>query len=442
MNIYVKISELYKNSPNHLKVAVVAWITRIITAVIQVFSIRILISYLGTELYAGFAILTSLAGWFALAEFGLGSTLQNYVSEFRVKNEDIKHLYNTVVPGVFFLFIISIIILLIISIPLQLFLFKNLSSALLSQPLYITGLIGFFYILTTMGGIAYRIYYGEQRGYLSNIYPAIGSIISFFLLIIIDVFNIYKGNLALALTVFILPTALTALYAFHDVFFRNKTISLSKFEIHTAKKILLTAYKFAGFALMSASVLQIDYIVMSRVLVTHDITIYNIISKVFFLIYFVYTAVLMALWPTCTELLEKNKIKDVNSLIIKHLLSGIFIVVAGTIFFICTNRLISNVLSSGKIHELPLYTIILFGIYYAFRAWSDTYAIILQSMSKIKIFWIYVPFQGIISFIAQYSLGTCLGLNGILIGISISFLATSVWILPLTYYKIIQQRSI
>jgi len=442
MNIIFKLAELYKNAPNHLKVASVAWVTRIITAVIQVFSVRILISYLGTELYAGFAILTSLAGWFALAEFGLGSTLQNYVSEYRVKNKEIEYLYNTVVPGVFFLFIISIIILLIISIPLQLFLFKNLSSSLFSQPLYITGMIGFFYILTALGGIAYRVYYGEQRGYLSNIYPAIGSIISFFLLIMIDALNIYKGSLALALVVFILPTALTALYAFYNVFFNNKAISLAKFDKQTAKEIFSTAYKFAGFAFMSASVLQIDYIVMSRVLVPDDITIYNIISKVFFLIYFVYTAVLMALWPTCAELLEKNRIIKVNNLIKKHLFSGIFIVAAGTIFFICTNRLISNVLSSGKIYKLPLYTIILFGIYYAFRTWSDTYAIILQSMSKIKIFWIYVPFQGIISFIAQYTLGNCLGLNGILIGISISFLATSVWILPLTYYKIIQQRSI
>jgi len=440
MNIFFKLAEFYKETPIHLKVASVAWVTRIITAVIQVFSVRILISYLGTELYAGFAILTSLAGWFALAEFGLGSTLQNYVSEYRVKNKEIEYLYNTAVPGVFLLFIISIVFLLIISIPLQLFLFKNLSSSLLSQPFYITGMIGFFYILTALGGIAYRVYYGEQRGHLSNIYPAIGSIISFFLLIVIDVFNIYERSLALALIVFILPTALTALYAFYDVFFRNKNIYLSKFEFQTAKEIFSTAYKFAGFAFMSASVLQIDYIVMSRVLVTNDITIYNIISKVFFLIYFVYTAVLMALWPTCSELLGKNKIIEVNTLIKKHLFFGILIVSAGTISFIFTNRLISDILSSGQIFELPLCTIILFGIYYAFRAWSDTYAIILQSMSKIKIFWLYVPFQGLISFIAQYSLGSRLGLNGILIGISISFLATSVWILPLTYYKIIRER--
>jgi len=439
MSLITKLTELYKKTPHHLKIASVAWLTRIITAGIQVLSIRILISYLGTDIYAGFAILTSLAGWFALSEFGLGATLQNFASEYRVKNENIQNLFNAAIPSILFLLLISSLFLTIMSVPLQIFLFKSLSSSLSSQPLFIVWMIGFFYIITSLSSIAYRIYYAEQRGYLANIYPAIGSIITFILLLFIDYLNIYKGSLSLALIVFILPTTLVALYAFYDVFIHDKNITLKNFDFKILKLIFLRAYKFAGFAFMGATVLQIDYIVMSRVLNPIDITIYNIISKVFFLIYFVYTAVLMALWPVCTELQTNREWESINKLLRKHLLSGVIIVVIGTIALIFTKDIISNLLASGKNLFLPAGTIILFGVYYSLRVWADTFAVMLQSASNLKIFWIYIPFQGLISFLGQYFLGRNFGLNGIVMGLILSFLLTAAWVLPFGYYKIIRE---
>jgi len=92
-----------------------------------------------------------------------------------------------------------------------------------------------------------------------------------------------------------------------------------------------------------------------------------------------------------------------------------------------------NLLTAGQIEYLPVKTIALFGFYYCIRIWTDTYSMLLQSMSKLKIFWIYVPIQGIISFTAQYLCAIKFGLNGIIIGLITSFLFTAVWVLPLAY---------
>jgi len=77
----------YSNIPNHVKVAAVSWTCKIITASIQVISIRLLITNLGAEQYAGYAILTSLISWFSLFEFGLSPSLQNFISESRQATE-------------------------------------------------------------------------------------------------------------------------------------------------------------------------------------------------------------------------------------------------------------------------------------------------------------------------------------------------------------------
>ena len=60
----------------------------------------------------------------------------------------------------------------------------------------------------------------------------------------------------------------------------------------------------------------------------------------------------------------------------------------------------------------------------------------MQSMNKMKIFLIYIPFQALISVYTQIKLTEKFGLNGLLLGSIISFVFTSAWILPLAYKKI------
>ena len=79
---------------------------------------------------------------------------------------------------------------------------------------------------------------------------------------------------------------------------------------------------------------------------------------------------------------------------------------------------------------------VLFIIYYIMRVISDTYAMFLQSVNYLKIFWIYTPFQALISISAQYFLSLKYGIYGIILGLIISFLLTSAWICPYKSYKI------
>ncbi|HPX92113.1 MAG TPA: MATE family efflux transporter, partial [Spirochaetota bacterium] len=295
-----------------------------------------LITNLGAEQYAGYAILTSLISWFSLFEFGLSPSLQNFISESRASNRDFNSYLQATVPILLLILLIAIFFVSIISAPLQIFLFKKVSDDLLSEPLYLVGVVGFLYSITALCGIAYKVYYAEQKGHLANIYPAIGSILSYILLLIFGHFGVLKDNLKFALLIMIMPTTCIAAYAFYDVFLKNKKINVFKFDSHLAKIILSRAYRFAGFSFFSTIVLQVDYIVMSRVIDAHGITQYNLIAKVYFLIFFIYSTMLFALWPTCTELMEKRNITKVYKLVTTNMLFGWLVVIAGTVMFLFT----------------------------------------------------------------------------------------------------------
>ncbi|EAP8346145.1 transporter, partial [Salmonella enterica] len=73
--------------PSHLIVAGSSWLSKIIIAGVQLASISYLISILGEEKYAIFSLLTGLLVWCSAVDFGIGTGLQNYISECRAKNK-------------------------------------------------------------------------------------------------------------------------------------------------------------------------------------------------------------------------------------------------------------------------------------------------------------------------------------------------------------------
>ena len=432
----IRLTGFFKQKiPDHMKVAAVSGACRIIQSGISVLNIRILMSYLGTDVYAGFAIITSAGSWFLLLEFGLGSTLQNFISEARAKNEDAHRMMASLIPVLMAILSISTILLLFISDSIQGFLFKNQPALLSSVPAYLMTVIGLIYTVTALCGISYRVYYAQNRGILANILPAAGSIVSFAALLIIDNYNIQRGSLALASVAVTLPMALVACMGFYNVFIRNKQISLLKIDLKLMKPLFTRAYKFAGMNFMTMLILHIDYIVMSQILKPYDITVYNIITKTFTLVFFMHQAVLAALWPQTTELLTAKEITRVRRKINNHIILGILIVIAGTGTFYITRDIAAQLLSAGKITTLPVSTILLFGLFFIIRAWSDTFGMILQSMSRLKAFWIYMPLQAVICFTGQYILGQMYGINGIAMGLIISYLLTAVWINPVAHLR-------
>lgn len=408
-------------------VALSGWLAKIITVVFSLINTRMLLGLIGVDGFALYSIIFSLVGWLSLLNLAIPSAIQNTISKFRVAGKDLQELFQTI------LFIVIMII--VLGLPFLILLSNIVYNTLLINYQYLIDknyllIILFFLLLFGLSEIFNKILFALHKGYLPNIYPAIISIFSFFILYILQYKEIQNVNIVL--TLFFTPYMVIFIVSY------IQSIGLVKPKFNKAifNIVFKLMKKFFIFALLAAFVLKVDYIIMSLVLKANEITIYNIDMRVFNLILFMYGTILAALWPVSSELFHRKDYKTIKLNIKKNILLGVFIsILMGAIVLLFKDKIFS--LISGKESlTISLTTGFLTLIYIIIRIWTDSFATILQSMNEVNILIFTLPMQALISIISQYILGLHYGVNGIIIGLILSFLLTVVWVLPLKFYKL------
>jgi O-antigen/teichoic acid export membrane protein len=429
----------FKHPPRHLLTAASAWIAKIITALISIISVRTLLLYLGEERYAVYVIVYSLVGWFSLCDLGIGSALQNFISECRAKNESYSKYLRATLQVTITLCIVFIVVLFFISVFIQKILLNKYFYINEIQTINIIGTIGVILILSVLLNIVYRVYYALQKGYISNILPAIAMIVSMFLIVLCNRYFSIRESVLTALLIFTIPQLVTAALPFIKIF-KSEIKNIFNFDFSVIKELMTRAFKFSGFAIMAALTMGIDYIIMSQTSDAAGITEYNILNKFFTLFIFVHSALLIAACPVFSELNIKSQFSIIKNMIAKYISFGFIIIISGTFLFYVFSDDLIEILSPNTNIKPTTMIFILFAILYISRVWSDTFTIFLQSVNVLKIFWIYLPVQALICITVQYFLSVKYGINGILLGLIISFLLTSCWILPYKTHKFIKKR--
>jgi len=415
--------------PGHLLVAATAWLARTLIAGAQLVSIRIVLSNLGSDAYAVFALLTSLMVWFMLIDFGIGYAAQNAISERRAIGEVYER---EIVVGL----AIGMVLLAAAGVIFML-LGKEIGPAYLRQFNFLDAgekatyfsTVAIFFLGAGTGQIIYKVWYGEQRGYLANALMALAAIVSLGGLWAV-VHSDIENKLYWGLVAYLAPSAVLPLVASTWRLAHAGRIAWF-FERSELKRLFSRSWRFWGFAAMSAAVLNIDYIVMSQYLKPADIVLYTITTKALGFALMIYGTALMALWPVCTELATKKQWAELFRHIKRYLIiGGAAVVIAATSFSVWRNE-ISTLFTGGKAIDIPLGLVALLAAYYLIRVWTDTFSMILQSISDLRPLWIFVPVQAVLSGSLQWLLAPKFGLYGIVAGVMLSFLITVVWALPL-----------
>ena len=429
--------------PKHFLVALSAWGSRVIIVVVQVLSVRILISSLGLEQYAVFALMLSLSGWYALADFGVGVSIQNYLSTTRSKrgSED-GYIVIAGILAIFLLLITTGLIYFSSSYLGPIFL-KNFNFIESQEKADQFWMVSQLLIVANISGIAYKIWYAQHKGYWSSLVPAFATVTGFGGLILVSQSDSIN-KLYLSLMVYLLPSAVLPMLVFIGQF--TNSFNYAKIpKVNYFLEVLKRASHFWFFGIMAACVLQIDYVVLSQFMKSQEIAVYNIAVKVFGLAFFIYQAVLAALWPVFSEAIANHKWDDVKKKMRGILCVGLLFMALATISLFWLMPFAFHFLAPSSSLDMSIALMSLFGFYYMVRVWTDTFAMLLQSMNDLRPFWIYVPIQALVSIIAQWILAPSLGLYGILLGLLISFLLTVSWALPVAtkrHYMEYQRKAI
>lgn len=417
-----------------MMVTMSAWGSRVVMAGLNFVSIPLIVSLIGLDGYELYVLAGSLTAWYALIDIGLGSALQNIISTCRVKKKDY---FDYIVNAVFIIFVALLLVTLMLmglSDTIGAILLQKYEGINLADKGRLFFEISVLLLLLGSSNLVNRIWYGEQRGYLANLVPAIGYIIGFLILEAIAAYNI-NTDIYQVIFVWYFPVCSLQICILLS---RIHILKIGMLFSCVKKEIMYKLWKnckgFWCFAFLSVMTLQINYIIMSQYVYDNGMVAYNLVDKIMNLSFFVYTAILSALWPIFTECFSQNNWSKVLGYCRRYIMLGVLVVVACVLFSVQFMPYIADLLLHGNYVEINSWFIVMFGIYYIMRVWTDTFAIILQSRNNMRPFILMVPLQAFFSVVFQYYLVTDYGIYGILGGLMLSYILTVVWYLPYKVY--------
>lgn len=430
-------SRLYLLLRDPAKATVVAgWIGRLVAALAQFGAIRILTQMLGVEGYGAYAVITGLLAWFMLADFGLGSSLQNHISAARVEN---RHADAAIWSTSIFLTLTTAILAALLALAAPWagpFLLKNSTviSRLDAQLAFFA--FGILVSGTAAAGIVLKILFAQYRGYWAHLITVLSAIIGVASLAIAEHYSM-SHRLVWAIVAFYLPGWLIAACAITIYLARNR-IGTSK-AINSDFRILIVFWKsakwFLLFAILAAFTLNLDYVILSRTVEPADIAVYSIFSKVSTLVIALFASALSAYWPASSEAIRRGDFSSLRPIIRRALFIGIILTVGMTAGMLVFRGLIGRLLSPDMHLDMPILLVPAFFIYCLARIWTDTFSMVIISADKAWVQCIVAPIQAVLSLGLGYWGALHYGLTGYMAGLIASFALTVAWVLPL-YVKL------
>jgi O-antigen/teichoic acid export membrane protein len=420
---------------SHWLVAISGWVCRGVILVVRFVLMYLLLGYLGVEGYALFAVLTAFEGWFLLFDLGLGFSLQNFLSEARARKEDLSPFLRAGAQLGVLSFLLALVVIYSFGGWVGEALFSK-DVAFATKALQLTGVL---YALTAFGNIAYRVFYAMQQGYKTHILQTLGALLSLGALFVVCRSYQGEGKLLLCLCSVTGLPAIVAAVVFFKIFSLRDLFAHDSFrELQLLAK---RGLRFLGLGVSSASILYIDYLVMIKTLSSSEIVVYNVLSKLFTGLFFMYTLFLQSIWPLCSELIAAHNYTRVLHLLRKYCGFGVLFALVLTLGIGFSSSLVFRIFLPEQQVVVSWITMSLFGIYYSVRVISDSYMMGLQSMSAFRAFLLVIPLQACAGYMGQFYLSEKYGINGILLGLVISFILFGGWAFPYAFYKNILRRT-
>jgi O-antigen/teichoic acid export membrane protein len=425
---------LTKKLPSHVWVAASGWFSRIIIGIVQLISIPIFYKQLGLDEFAVFTVITGLTAWYSLLDFGIGAAIQNFISEHRAHDKDPKELVASLLPLISLLIVIMGLVVFLFGSILEKWLFSHLPNHLSTFYFCLSIWLYCSYFILLIGN---KILFAYRKGFLGYFYQSISYAILLIAMIVIQLFHI-QLHLSEALLLWIIPLFLSGLIMlFHSFYQANARFNLFAVNFKFYKKLLARSGKFWFVAFSANGFLAIDYLVIVKMLSAKDVITYNIVSKIFLIVLFVYSAVLSAIWPILAEAYAKKTIVAYESAeqeIRRSILGGIIYTIVVTSVLIYFRQEITVIFKVQDAISLPVSSILLIGLYGCVRVILDTYSIALQARNQMKLFMWITPLQAIIAiptmiYLARY------GLLGVLGALSFSYIVLPFWLVPYIHYK-------
>ena len=409
-----------------------AWLARVVTAVLQILSVRAAIFLVGTDQYSVIAIIVGLQAWFLLLDFGGSFSFLNYASEKQALGGGAQDCLACALLWSIASVIVGTLLLNVLAAPVAKWLFQNgitfTKSTDAETALRVGGTL---FIVFANTQLIPRLWLAEGRGYIANILPVLGATSTLLAFELMPLLGASHLDIVTVTVIFCFPNAFIQLVCLIWVSLK-RGIAPNTCNSDFLKMFGARAFQAFIFALQAAGTLQIDYIILSQLAEPADIVIYSIFSRVFILLSFVYTSVLTSIWPVLAyNIVHREALKLRQGIKYLFIYGTAFVVVASVAIYVFERPLLS-LMTHGQVISPPPFLVVLLGFNQLAVLWVSILSQIMQVAGRLKIMINATFFQLIISVGLQYWLTTRLGITGIVAGVLLSYLVGG--LVPLLFF--------
>lgn len=396
---------------------------------------------LGLEEYGVWITISSVIGWLAHFDFGLGNGLRNKYATAKAKEDltEVRQYVSTAFAGLVFISSIIALFFIIASPFIDWAAILNAPARLKSDiNILVLVVIGSFCLKLVLNIVSILLT-ADQEPAIPAIIGLIGSILSLCSVYFVTVFftpSLFYIGIALTISQTI-PSLISFVY-FFATRYRHISPQIKYFSKNHIKSIFSIGIRFFFIQLTAIAIYQTNVIIIAHTCGLTEVTEYNLAYKYISIIHLVFIACTNPLWSASTEAFIKNEIEwiknsinNLHRLLIAFIFFGVFLISISSFFY---KVWFKNVLQPNNL----LLALIL--VYVISICRTLIYRSFMNGVGKITLQFYVTMAQSVLHIPLAYFLGKIWGIYGVISAMFLWSLINNIWE-PIQFQKIILKKA-
>lgn len=407
----------------------------------SLFSIPLMIHYLGQAQYGVWSTLLSVMTWITFFDLGLGNGLRNKLAESLAKDQPdeaqsyISSAYSLI--GLISLALFLILALVALIAPWQkVFNTQLLSAEQLSYAVLITG---FF--------IALNFWVSLINSVLNAVQKTSAAVFGQFLFNALSLLLVYILTKTTEASLLYLATAYGVSMVGANVllsgwFYKGNLNLMPKLSLDFShvRPLLSLGLQFFVIQIAVLVIFTTDKILITQLFGPEFVTPYDVVFKLFSVVTLVYGLITVPLWSTYTDAYHRNDIAWIKQMLRKQLLMFWLIILAVILLVLIAKQVIKFWIGSDLVVAMPL--VVSVGLFILISTWNNMYAFFLNGIGRIRlqlysaVFAMLINIPLAIYFTQHFSFG----IEGVVMATCASLSLFAV-IGPLETYRVLNEKA-
>ncbi len=426
------------------KNAIYSLTLKILSMLLSFWSVKVAFDFTGSQqIYGLWLTILSVISWLGLLNGGMGNGLRNKLSHSLATNnyKDAKAYVSTSYVVIASMSIVCIIIFMLFT---CFFDWRTLFNANYISKMEFTALfsvvvISYFMQLTlsTINAVCFAF----NRSTLPSFFTFLSNIIYVLSLYLLKHLGI-KGFFILGLvysTSMLIVLFIANIYLFSGQYKEIKP-AIVFFEKKYIKDLMGNGVKFFLLEISAVIIFTTDSMIITHAVGSGEVTIYQLVMKLFSIFTTVSGTILVPLWSAFTHAYSKGDIEWIRKIMRRITLLFIPLIAGVFIFTLLVNPLLKIWIGNGVV--APTNLIIIVAIYVVINIWSNIFAYFLNGVNKINGQLFTVGLGAILNIPLSLYFSKSLGLGsvGVVLGTIICLLPFSI-LGPINTYLIIKKAT-